>query len=482
MSEAPVETDFYTSLREKANAATGRRAVPVSIGGSGYFPYVVENIDGVFNANTYEYVNRRVVPDEGSAVRLADPFTGAFRGVVTSTAFGLSKADESQLVEAELTAQLQANAVVSSYEQTYGRITPNQLEAAKVATKIDYVIDYQVARVWSGADATNTPPLRLASANLSDLEALLPFLPSSARPLLNPISLYLQKIDSVLSLIDTRRYGNAVLDAITAASSSATEKNGGLEIVSSDGIRSLVPGWGVGLSVQEIAANLASDTNSISVMMAVTKIDATQVHAQVSGKGGGVIPIKFVSIGASGSFDLDIYSFRGTGESVTMEMTYPGLTVVPVEPTRWDEVRGIGWYYPKPILDAVRNGASDVTGYVFNPTPQYDFSQGGDFGVLQTLLISRFPTVSINYTQGNWDDFSTDFRQDSSWDLRIFGMKVGSFSQSLYVATAKRNDVGGGFSVTFAPFDQTLSIGPMDRVAYVVGAEVVYPGAAPSLA
>ena len=482
MSEAPVETDFYASLREKANDATGLDLVPVTIGGSGYFPYVVESIDGVFNANTYDYVNRRVVPDEGGAVRLADPFTGAFRGVVTSTNFALSKADESKIAEAELAAQLQANAVVSSYEQTYGRITPNQLDAAKVTTKIDYVIDYQVARVWSGAEETKTPPLRLATANLSDLEALLPFMPSSGRPLLNPISLYLHKLESVLSLTDTRGYGVAVLDAITAASSTATEKNGGLEIVSSDGVRSLVPGWGVGLSVQEIADKLGSATNAISVMMSVTKIDATQVHAEVSGKGGGVIPIKFVSIGVSGSFDLDIYSFRGTGESVSMELTYPGITVLPVEPARWDEVRGTGWYYPKPIFDAVRNGVSDVTGYVFNPPPPYDFGEGGDFGVLQTLVISRFPTISINYTQGSWDDFSTDFRQNSSWDLRIFGMKVGSFSESLYVATAKRNDVGGGFTVTLAPNEQTLSIGPLDRVAYVVGAEVVYPGAAPSLA
>lgn len=483
MSVTPVETDFYAALREKANAATGLHVVPVAIGGAGYFPYVTENPDGVFNANTYGYLNRVVVPDpnDSDAVLLTDPFTGAYNGVIRSTFFALSKADENALVEAELRAQAQQNAVVSSYEQTYGRITPDQLKDANVTTKIDYVIDYKVARVWSGAIDRKTPPLRLADVDLTDIESLLPFLPTSARPLLNPITLYLQKMEDSLSLIDTRNYSQSVLDATADASSKATETNGGLEIMSSDGVRSMVPAWRVGVTEQQIMEGLANTKQTLTVQMAVTKIDTTTVRAEVSGKGGGVIPIDFFSLGVSGSFDLDIYSFRGTAESVSIEMTFPGLTIVPVEPKRWDKAQGTGWYYPKPIYDAVRNGGADVTGFVFNPTPSYDFSAGGNFGLLRTLLLSQFPTISIDYTQGNWDEFSSEFRQNSSWDFRIFGMKVGSFSQSLYVGVAKKNDVGGGFTVRFEPNPQTLSVGPLDRVTYVVGAEVLYPGAAPAL-
>ena len=140
------------------------------------FPYLWQ-LRGRLNLYSYRYINRRVTVTDNDTLAFAGLFTNAYADALRATGFRLSPAQQRQL-EANRQALLrQEDEVVRHYQQLFGGLTPRQLRAAGAATRLDYVVDYQLGH-WGCPKLSTAENARLALACLpaaaSDLrEALL---------------------------------------------------------------------------------------------------------------------------------------------------------------------------------------------------------------------------------------------------------------------------------------------------------------------
>lgn len=485
----PFESQFNKALAEKATAAIGSlgniTVTPINIGGAGNFNWFWEKEDN-FNLNTYNYLNRVVNPIQNGAMVLGAPasFINDYVSVIQDINFSLSSDDQNKLNQADTNAAVLINSLVSIYEQTYGPITPDEMKSASddsgldIETKLDYVVNYKAGYLWSCAKAEKKRILNLVEMeSASNLTQLLSCAPASAQPIIGAIANYLNAISEVIPFKDAISNANHTLFALKNNATNPTTSNGGMTTVADDGFKDIRVGFIINQDESSIKNALNNQKNQVVLTMSVKKFNSTTVNVNVDNQGGVVVPIDFVELIASGSSKFNLYSFKGAGETVNVELIFTGVNLVTMSPVAYEIDTNSGWYDPQPIQDAVANGNKDVTGYKFSVKPSFDFSQGGNFGLLNALVISNYPTVKITYTSGNFSDFQESFLQESHWDIKLFGLfKIGSFSESLYQSSEIIKGENGSFSITFTPDKEVLAIPDLDKMAYVIGGQATHPG------
>ncbi|WP_026732680.1 hypothetical protein [Fischerella sp. PCC 9605] len=485
----PFESQFNKALAKKATEAIGSLGnitiTPINIGGAGNFNWFWEQQDN-FNLNTYNYLSQVVNPVVNGALVLGDPasFINDYVTAIQDISFSLSSDDQNKLNQADTNAAVLINAVVSVYEQTYGPITSDEMKSASddsgldIQTKLDYVVNYKAGYLWSCAKAEKKRVLNLVEMeSASNLTQLLSCAPASAQTIIGVIANYLNAISAVIPLKDAISNANHTLFALKANATTPTTSNGGMTTIADDGSKDIRVGFIINQDESSIKNALNNQNNKVVLTMSAKRVNETTVNVNVDNQGGVAVPLDFLELVASGSSKFNLYSFKGAGETVSVELTFTGVNLVTMSPIAYEIDTNSGWYDPQPIRDAVANGNKDVTGYKFSVQPSFDFSQGGNFGLLNALAIANYPTVKITYTAGNFSDFQESFQQESHWDIRLFGLfKIGSFSESLYQSSRVTKGESGSFSVTFTPDKQVLTVPPLDQMAYVIGGQATHPG------
>ncbi|MEO0036481.1 MAG: hypothetical protein RLZZ501_2504, partial [Pseudomonadota bacterium] len=129
---------------------------------------------------------------------------------------------------------------------------------------------------------------------------------------------------------------------------------------------------------------------------------------------------------------------------------------------------------------AVQNADKDVDGFKFASPPAFnmhDISVGGTFGLLQTLVISRFPTIKLTYHQASFQSFQQSWSEKLSGNIKLFGfLKLGSFSEGAWGSSYEAGTDDSTFSVTFTPSPQVLSVPQLQQLAFVIAGAVTNPG------
>jgi len=370
--------------------------------------------------------------------------------------------------------------VVNGYQTTYGAITPAQMTTAKVDTKIDYIISYKMGQIWS--DKGNTKPLTWSEMlNARNLSSLLPNLPASANPLLNNVAKYLSDVSGVISLIDAVSNGNWLCSHLKTNTTTPGDTNGGMTTVENDGTIDMEVGFSINQSEDALNKSLGNTDNKFEINMDISQSNSSTLIVNVEGHGGVSVPIGFMELSVQGGASFNLSSIKGSSKQLSIKAFFPGLTFVSFTPEQFQQATGKGWYLTQVIKEAIQNGAKDVTGYKFTTVPSYDFSKNGNFGLLNALAICQFPTITINYSQGDYSQFQQSFKEKSKWELKMLGLcPIGGGGQDVYEATSSANSSGGGFSITFAPpADNYIDPSGLanNNQAFVLGGQVTYPGA-----
>lgn len=479
---------FYQGIQQRAQQALAKvlkaTLTPIEAGTQVGFPWFWQDSNDNFNLGTFNYVSSRVVPGQHGAVTLADPFVDAYDDVLNVLSWKPSAGDQQLLNQAQLQAAVQAGAAVSGYEQTFGAITSDQLSTAQKVLgyppqKLDFVIGYVAGYLWSGKSASGAEPLSLATmASARHLDQLLPNTPPSGAPVVTAISAYLAVTNAILSLEDASSHamwlrGRLMADTETPAA--PPNGNGGMNTIDDDGNTAVKVGYSIGIAPDDISSSL-SGGSSLSISMTASQDSASDLQVSIDGQAAGVVPIDFIDIGLDATAHYSLFQANGSGASASVEMTFPGLTVVPIQPAEWQEDTQTGWFDPTVIAEAVAN-TTGGTGWTFHPAPGYDFSVGGTFGMLATLVVSQYPTITITYTQGDRSDFAQAFSQAASVSVSLFGIPLGGASESSYSANVSSQSTDGSFTLTLVP--PTQSGDSLTQTAYVVAGVVSYPGATP---
>jgi hypothetical protein len=132
-NENEAGTEFYSDLASAANQAIARiyntTITPIQYPSQGDFNWFWQNPSQVFNNGTFNYISANVSPGELEGTMELSPaggFPNSYVRLLSSMAYTLSATDQAAFNTALLNAQVQAGAVVSTYQGSSARSPPTR--------------------------------------------------------------------------------------------------------------------------------------------------------------------------------------------------------------------------------------------------------------------------------------------------------------------------------------------------------------------
>jgi hypothetical protein len=446
----------------------------------GDFHWFYENVNGVFNQGTFDYVSARVSSDDIPGLAQLSPaggFPNAYIQVVTAIYYALSGGDEARLQKAVAGASAQATVVVGTYQGLFGEITEAQriegqaaLGQTAVSNKQDYVIGFVMGYLWSARRDESQPALAYTEmAKAQNLGQLLPHMPPAGNPVLEAAQEYLNLLGPANVLEDQVFLGGWTIAQLRNNTAWPTAANGGMKTVNSN-TGGVSEGYQVRYGIGVPIAGIQRDLNDPSrVIRAVVPVDWSSMSNVQS-------LLHLVLPDGSGR---ELLQLEGTGEKGTLTIEYIGFTMVPAAPRAWLEKDNTGWFDGNPIAEANRNVGKSVSGFHFTVPPPYDLGtlkEGGDFGLITHLLISNPPIVKADFPEGDLERFSKQLEPGAALRIGLLGRAAERQPSSPLYSVSYSPLASGGFTLALVPVLSAVS--PLEQTAYVIGGAFDFPGAA----
>ena len=456
------------SLRAQAQSILGAVFTePLSgftVGALGNFPYYWQNPTNLkFNHLTYGWISSNLMANTTPA-QLDQSFVNLYIEALGSVSYQLSTADQAQLTKAQQNATNQQAALLNAWQSAYGSLPP----ATGTQQPID-VIMTTIATQWASPATTLS-----AIQSSKNLNALLNNMPASGKPIAPVLAQYLNALGSSISLQNATTMNTGYVQQALLAAQSPGSATGG--VTTDDGITH--PAYAVSTQLADILNGLQNASNQVKLEMAVSRYSQSEYQVSVSGGTGFQIPIlDFFTVGIGGNASYFEDQIAISSNTVSVEMTFPGVTSVNYGPSTFDMATGQNWFWTEPITDAIKNADKDVSGFKFSPVPQIDFSENGPFGYLTGVAISTYPTVEITVTSSDYQSIAQTFQQTTSVSVSFLGIPLGSSTESTYSHSVSVNSAEQSVTITLNPPPQTVSGSAVSSTAWVLGVETNYPAA-----
>lgn len=395
------------------------------------------------------------VASNGVLTLAGSNFSTLYGQVLNNVSYVISDADNAIIQREANAASAQISSVITEWETNFAPITAAQMQTAIPPTKLGY-IELQVQTLWGGDISkipTSLASFELAYQNYQDAAAQMNTIMQASAAALNR------------------------LGATKANAKNPTAANGGLQT----GATSFYVAYD-GMPAQTlINSGLQDSANQVQVQLSLSNFSSSSSNLSVNGQAAGVVDlgdIFTVSIGGSASFDLSKYSSSST--TVDMSVTYPGVTIIAAAPANLDAAAVTGWYENEILTEAVKNmgQGTSVTGYQIQGSefPASFFGPGGGFSRLKTFVISQMPTTSITFYNANSSLVQSDFQEQASVEVDLFGfIPVGSASESYQVQSVNSSSSEGSVTVTLGPAVQQGTVPSQEATAFVLGGVASYP-------
>lgn len=497
-NEKSIESEYYKVLQQQTqNAVKGiinDAVYPVQFPSQGGFLYNWQDNNNVFNRGTYSMINATVSPGKIEGAAALGPegsFSRDYIQVLSGIAYSLNGQDTEKMNKVQESAQAQQQTIIQNFQTTYGNITDKHLEEARsvvgewgVKNKYDYIISYVLGTQWSGTQSESKKPLTYQEmSDARNLKDLLPNRPSSSDQVINDVSLYLNMTSSVNALQTQMQNGSWTVAQVIKNTASPTEANGGIKTFNpNDGSvdKDYRTGWNVNSPVATIQNDLNNEGRVIEFKIKTSAASGSSLNVSVNGSAGFTVGswLKF-SLGTSFSYDMS--TFQGTSRDAEISVQYKGYSVVPLSSLAWQQDINTGWYNNSIIRQAIDNQGKDVSGFKFasSTPPPFNFKplkDGGDFGWMNNVIISNYPTITIKYKNADFKSFEEAWSTKTSGNLSLFGfISLGSFSQGASGSSYEKGSSNSEFTLTFSPSKELITVPTMQKQAFVIAAAVTNP-------
>jgi hypothetical protein len=293
-----------------------------------------------------------------------------------------------------------------------------------------------------------------------------------------------------LGLLAMQQDGAYTVAQMLANTNYPSATNGGVNTVNpANGSISANPttAFGISYDLSNIANDLGNTGRTITINMTTSSSSGSQVNVSINGAAHFSVG-SFLQFAAKGSTSYDMSKAQGASASATVSVVYTGYSMIPSAPLAYNASTGTGWYSGadpgSPITQAIKNGTGDVTGFKFMGLPSTlnlaALAQGGNVGFLNNVLIANYPTITITYTNADYNSFKQVFQQQVSGSATLFGfIPLGSANESSYSMTSSAGANNSTFTVTFAGSSQVATVGSLQQKAYVIGGAITNPGVNP---
>ena len=378
-------------------------------------------------------------------------FSGYYARLLPAVTFSFSSADNALMNQQDTAAQAQIASVLTEFTNANG-VFSNPLP---FGGKLQDVFNQ----------------LNKDFGSLSNL-------PSSLNALRNAITAYQSIAGDSYALHNKYWAATAYLNAAIANVDKPTAANGGMQVDASNYYVGYTPNKLP--NDNQLIGGLNTAANAVSVDIALSNFSSTASELKISGSAGFSVPIaEIISFSMNASVSYDVSKYTSSSSAITMNITYPGVTVFASLPSILSTDNTTGWYANDILQEVVANTGKDITGYKLQGS-EYNignvFGPGKIFSRLKTFVISQQPTIKMIFTGSDINDITSDFTVNASAKIDLLGLfTLGSVSGSYNVQNVDTKSLAGSVIVTFGPPAASGTIPLQQQVAYVLGGVPSYP-------
>jgi hypothetical protein len=290
-------------------------------------------------------------------------------------------------------------------------------------------------------------------------------LPPRLGLLRNAINKYELLVRSSLVLYNRWREGTARLDAARAHVENPGASNGGQQTDGNEYYAGYTPDKLPGAAT--LLHSLNTESNKITIKIHVKNTPAQTIAVFDTGAS--------FSIPHTAAYPAQL---TDSNETISIEISYTGITVIQVSPSELSVDRKTGWYDAQIVYEAVHNRGTETSGYRFIGSefdiPDY-FGEGKLFARLKTFVISRNPVVRIKMETSNTtykpQEYSRAYRTVEAVLSAVLPEKHG-----YRVKLVDYLDNGQSNSIEFEWTDSEDGGVPLEQqTAFILGGVVAYP-------
>lgn len=441
------------------------------------------------NGASYNWLSAQMgVADCDNMVSMGpeNSFNTAFQSFIQGIFYQYGAADKAALQASLNAASDQANALVAAYNSTFSAPSASDYAAASKAmhayppygpaTAINFIIDYVMGQMWSGASGpyTNVQMQRTAS-----LSTLLANAPANAGTLLPLATQYLVALGRGAALTDQANLANMQMGAMKSNLLTPTAANGGMTVFNPQANQPgsvTLPGYTV---TPQNSQDPAVQTSSITAEFFASAISSSSWNISYSGQAGFSVG-EFLSFSAGTSVSGDIASQCGSSATMSITVTYPNIVATPAISSTPQGLSAIaadgtatGWFSMDIVQQAYDNtklGTAAPSGFAF-----IGGALPANFGYPSTVVISGFPEITVTVTNGDFSAFQSWQETHTSFSVSLFGIiPLGGGSSDTYTSSAASKQSDSSFSFTLSGPSSSPISGAAQQVYPVLGVAVTY--------
>ena len=459
-SITPAQQAFITALEGKVASMLSSQldgefksmSVP-----NGLYRGIQFGPNNYYNEKFLDQINLQAITNNNGMMSLGNTeFTSLYNGILQSITFEFSDADKDALQKDRDAYAAQIQAVIKTWESDYAPITNADLKDAVPPTKLGYIQE-QVVKHWGSVEN----------------------IPSSMQEFKDAYSSFQISAQSANRLTMQSATAMNRLKAAIANIKAPSAGNGGLEVAAG---KYALP-FGPFPTQNYVNNHYQSDSSSVTINMKLDNFSSKSSHLSIDASVGFSIPIlDFLSIGFKGSTHYSLDKYASSETVITMSTKYNGITVIgaPLTDSALSTNNKSGWYANDILSQAIANKDGQKTGYSLRgdmyPVDEY-FGEGKKFSRIKTWVVSREPTITMQFCGADTDSVVSDFKEQSTVSIKLFDLfTIGSVSQSYEVQTVDTHSVAGCVTVVLAPpKSQSGTTLSGDSTAYVIGGVPSYP-------
>ena len=354
-------------------------------------------------------------------------------------------------------------------------------------SKQDTAASAQIASIlteFTNAGGTFTNPLPFGGKlqdvfnQLTKSYGSLSNLPDSLNALRNAIASYKALAGDSYALHNRYYAATARIAAAVLNSTTPTAANGGMQVDTTSYYVGYTPNKLP--SANALIGGLQTTSNAVSISITLDSFSSSTSNLSIGGGAGFSFPIAEVigiSVNSSASYNLSRYT--SSSSSVTIDITYPGVTMFPSIPSVLSTDNTTGWYANDILQEVAAKTGQDATGYKLQGSEfNVDelFGPGKAFSRLKTFVISQQPTIKMTLANVDSSKVTSDFQQNNNVSISLLGLfTIGSASSNYSVQNVDTSSEAGKVIITFGPPQVSGTLPIQQQVAYVLGGVASYP-------
>lgn len=384
-------------------------------------------------------------------------FSKLYHEVLTATAYVLSQESQQKVDKAMAVYSAQKAAVIKAYKDSgLPELTAATVDAALVEI-------YENCAKKFGGEVTKDCSI----------------IPNSYTTLKVALQTLNNMAGDSAQIVMNQGNKSALLSNIIKNLETPNEENSGIPIDLGQG--AFYAGYDGIPTSNDLVGSLGTKKNALTVTVSGEQYNEDEIRMHTDNKVSIPIPIMSlldISVGHESTLDMD--RLKTQNMQFEAQITYSGVTKIPVVPTA-SAINGCrGWYDETTILKEIREktGNPDVDGYkLVDSRFDVKYLFGGDLARLETLLISKTPSVKITMRHVNMDYARSVFSMKNNLTVTLFGfITLGQHDNTYESSSVDYNEEEQSVTLSFGESDVSGTPDVKALTAFIMGGVPCYPG------